>query len=320
MKETISIIVPVYNVEKYLKKCIESIINQTYSNLEIILVDDGTKDNSGMICDEYAQKDNRIKVIHKENGGLSDARNAGMRMATGEYIAFVDGDDYIENDMYEFLYNELKKENADISICNRYLAYENGTIKNIEKHKTRKILNNVEGLIELNSFTSFDMAVWDKLYKKEIFNGIEFPKGKNFEDYYVMHKIIAKASKIVYNSTPKYYYVQRENSISRNKDISFAFALIDASYEQISFFEENFPEILYIAKSHQAYIAIAIYNEFIRYNQTCDRKKELKQIVTKNLKYIIKNKYIPTKKKIQAIIFKLSIPLYEKIIKKVKWR
>ena len=129
----ISIIVPIYNVEKYLKKCIDSIINQTYKNLEIILVDDGSPDNCGKICDEYAKKDNRIKVIHKENGGVSSARNVGVENATGEYIGFVDSDDYIEKDMYEVLINNLKKENADISIISNYEVYKNKIIENKKK-------------------------------------------------------------------------------------------------------------------------------------------------------------------------------------------
>ena len=125
MEKKVSVIIPVYNVEKYLKECIQSVLRQTYKNLEIILVDDGSKDNSGNICDEYAKRDERIKVIHKKNGGLSDARNAGIDICTGEYIAFLDSDDFIEEDMYEFLVKNLEKAKADISICQVYYVYKN---------------------------------------------------------------------------------------------------------------------------------------------------------------------------------------------------
>lgn len=133
MKEDlISIIVPVYKVENYLSKCLDSMICQTYKNIEIILVDDGSPDNSGKICDDYAKKDSRIKVIHKENGGLSDARNAGLKIATGKYIGFVDSDDYISVEMYEKLYNQAKKEDADIACCNYYrVKMEKNLIKEL---------------------------------------------------------------------------------------------------------------------------------------------------------------------------------------------
>ncbi|MBR1540013.1 MAG: glycosyltransferase [Clostridia bacterium] len=134
-EELISIIVPVYKVEKYLDKCINSIVSQTYKNLEVILVDDGSPDSCGKMCDEWTQKDTRIKVIHKENGGLSDARNFGLDCAKGKYIQFVDSDDYIEKDMIEFLYKNLKENNADISICSNYMVDE----ENVINVGTRKI-------------------------------------------------------------------------------------------------------------------------------------------------------------------------------------
>ncbi|HEL7541574.1 TPA: glycosyltransferase, partial [Enterococcus faecalis] len=120
----ISIIVPVYNVEKYLEKCVRSILAQTFTDFELILVDDGSPDSSGAMCDQFAEQDERVKVIHKENGGLSDARNAGIEIATGEYLGFVDSDDYIADDMYELLYTNIVKEDADLSICGIYDVYE----------------------------------------------------------------------------------------------------------------------------------------------------------------------------------------------------
>ena len=166
--DLISVIVPVYNVEKYLDKCIQSIVDQTYTNLEIILVDDGSPDNSGAICDEWAEKDNRIKVIHKANGGLSDARNAGLDIATGEYIAFVDSDDYIELDFYDKLYNVIKATNCDISICNLRKVYENNNVSvnncdtfEITEYSTTEAMS---ALID----DKIRQVVWNKLYKADI--------------------------------------------------------------------------------------------------------------------------------------------------------
>ncbi len=139
MEDLITVIVPVFKVEKYLEKCVKSICCQTYKNLEIILVDDGSPDNCGKMCDKYAKSDKRIKVIHKENGGLSDARNAGIKMATGKYIAFVDSDDYVSNDYIEYMYKILKKENTKISICELQIVWKNTTIENNKENKVQKL-------------------------------------------------------------------------------------------------------------------------------------------------------------------------------------
>ena len=146
MEDLITIVVPVYKVEKYIDRCVTSILNQTYKNLQIILVDDGSPDNCGKICDEYAKKDNRIEVIHKENGGLSDARNAGINIAKGKYIAFVDSDDYVSNDYIEYMYKILKKENAKISICELQIVWKNTKIE-----ENIKIDENTDAEENLNS-------------------------------------------------------------------------------------------------------------------------------------------------------------------------
>ncbi len=169
MKDLITVVVPVYKVEKYIDRCVTSIINQTYKNLQIILVDDGSPDNCGKICDEYAKKDNRIEVIHKENGGLSDARNAGINIAKGKYIAFVDSDDYVANDYIEYMYKILKKENAKISICELQIVWKNTKIEektnlqeNKEIEKNRKIKEN-----EVQKLTS-KQALENLLYSQGI--------------------------------------------------------------------------------------------------------------------------------------------------------
>ena len=202
MDKLISIVIPVYNVEKYIKECIESVINQTYKNLEIILVNDGSTDLSRTICEEYEKKDNRIKIIDKENGGLADARNKGLEYINGELVTFIDSDDYIKEDMIETLLNNLIKENADVSICGYYLAYN--------KKNDYKLEENV------NSFKYYDVSAWAKLYKTELFKNIKFPKGKISEDWYIMYKIFDKANSIVYDSSPKYYYRQRNSGIRKN--------------------------------------------------------------------------------------------------------
>lgn len=214
MEELISVIVPVYNVENYIHKCVESIVNQTYKNLEIILVDDGATDNSGKICDELAETDSRIKVIHKENGGLSDARNAGIKVAKGEYFGFIDSDDYVDEELYSVLMKNMKDTGAAVSTCGRIFVYK-GDEKPTVTENIPVCMNSMEAVKEIfirNDITFH--AAWDKLYKRELFDDIEFPVGRLFEDAAIMYKIFDKAGKIVSTKKQMCYYVQRQGSIS----------------------------------------------------------------------------------------------------------
>lgn len=214
----ISVIVPVYNVEKYLSQCLDSIIHQTYKNLEIILVDDGSTDSSGLICDNYSQKDKRIKIIHKCQGGLSDARNAGLKIATGEYISFIDSDDFIDKNMYSILINNTQKYNSDIVWFNYYNYYS-------KKHFINSSIIKNNDLYDLSSSDKIKFAknlfyqykmdahVWAKLYKRSIFNNIKFPYGKLFEDIFVLLPILSNAKIISTIPDCLYFYRNRSESI-----------------------------------------------------------------------------------------------------------
>ena len=208
----ISVIVPIYNVEKYLKKCIQSIVDQTYKNLEIILVNDGSSDNSGKICDEFAQKDNRIKVIHKTNGGLSDARNAGLDVMSGEWVSFVDSDDFVSLYYIENLLSLAKKTGVDIAS----ISFETN-LSNFKESKIQdeKILNfdSINFIKEMfyGNFRHFAPA---KIYKKEIFKDLRFPKGKLYEDIFTITLAISKSDKIAFCNKKDYFYLQRPDSIT----------------------------------------------------------------------------------------------------------
>lgn len=217
MDELISVIVPIYKVEKYLPQCIHTICNQTYRNLEIILVDDGSPDSCGQLCDEYAGQDNRIRVVHKKNGGLSDARNAGLQVATGKYVMFIDSDDYLHLQMIEILYKNLIENDADLSICGLKLIPENekGDFQcRMKEIETIVIENNEERLQYFfgNTQVIFTVA-WNKLYKREHFKDIRYPKGKLHEDEFTTYKILDLSKKIVYTPVELYFYVQRQDSI-----------------------------------------------------------------------------------------------------------
>ena len=211
----ISIIVPIYNIAEYASECIQSLINQTYKNIEIILVDDGSTDHSPAICDEFAEQDERIKVIHKRNGGLSDARNAGLDVATGEYIGFVDGDDWVDEDMYETLYHLIYEHQADISICTHYTELPNRTKVKYKSKKT-KIFSSQKAIATLIEDKIIQNYIWEKLFKRELFTELRFPVGWSFEDIALCYKIFHKARKIVLLQTPKYHYRTRPGSITNS--------------------------------------------------------------------------------------------------------
>lgn len=208
----ISIIVPVYKVEKYLSKCVESILAQTFADFELILVDDGSPDSCGSICDEYALKDSRIKVIHKKNGGLSDARNAGIVVAKGEYLAFIDSDDYIAPDMYETLYNLAQTHCADMVVCDAVLVKEEEEA--VYSDSTQVYLMDKETALKKMIYERlFSVNAWNKLYKKKLFSVIRYPKGMLYEDLATTYKLLDICDKVVYTPVQKYAYVQRQGSI-----------------------------------------------------------------------------------------------------------
>ena len=211
----ISIIIPVYNVENYLRECIDSIVSQSYPHLEIILVDDGSTDNSGLICDEYKTKDSRIVVIHKENGGLSDARNTGMEIAKGDFIGFVDSDDVIHPQMYEFLRAALLDTNADMVTCN-HIPFRDGTTVRPDSLSERYQLDKTETREDyIHNFLKEDFThyVWRCLYKKELVKSIRFQKGKRLEDIMFCGELSSILSKRAVITDKLYYYRLRSGSI-----------------------------------------------------------------------------------------------------------
>ena len=306
MEEKISVIVPIYKVEKYLRKCVDSIINQTYKNLEIILVDDGSPDNCPAICDEYAKKDNRIKVIHKPNGGLSDARNAGLDIATGEYIAFVDSDDYIDLTMYEKLYNAIKQNNCDLAICGFRQVDENDKPLNNGWSKKFVIYEKDHSLDALFTTNIGGIVVaWNKLYKKHIFDIIRYPKGLIHEDEYIIYDVIVKCNGIVIIEDQLYNYVQRANSIIGSKPTKKVFDVITAleyRKSKIGLNDKYYPEVC--SQLLNAYYTV--------WQRVQNGDKELKKEVFDRYKKEYKEykKFLNIKRKIKHFLlryFKITI-------------
>lgn len=284
MGEKVSIIVPIYKVEKYLNKCIDSIVNQTYNNLEIILVDDGSPDNCPKICDEYAKKDNRIKVVHKQNKGVSSARNTGLDISTGDYIMFIDGDDYIELNMIECMLKNMFDNNVDIVICNiNYVFKEKEFIK---YNESDQILNNYEAMKEFISDGIVQAVVWNKLYKKSILKNMKFVINKVHEDELFSYEVISRVNNIYYNSNAFYNYVQREDSITGKFSIKRLDG-VDAAYQIMNSMKENYPS-LYIQEKIN-FLNLCIYSyQMILKNIEIDKDKKGRKILCnyiKNLKF-----------------------------------
>jgi len=241
MAEKITVIVPVYNVENYLDKCLDSLVNQTYKNLEIIVINDGSTDNSGIICQEYAQKDNRIVYIEKENGGQSEARNMGLDRITGSYVTFVDSDDWVELNYVENLYKKITEYQADIAVGNYYSFNEAEGMYYFHifgDSYYEKVYDNVsifENLYESQEMKSFALiSVWGKLYKADLVNHLRFDIGKLGEDGYLNQKIYLLAEKTIYLNKGLYAYRQREGSSSRIWTEKWMHALVDAMSERIT--------------------------------------------------------------------------------------
>ena len=280
-KALISIIIPVYKVEKYLEKCIQSVIKQTYENLQIILVDDGSPDNCGKICDEYAKKDHRIEVIHKSNGGLSDARNKGLEIAKGEYIGFVDSDDYIESDMYEVLYNLLKQYNVDVSICNFYTVSQGKiAIKNADNGI--KEYNRIEILKEILLDNDIQSYAWNKLYKRELFGEIKYPVGKKYEDIGTTFYLLEKCNKVVVTGKPEYYYINRQDSIVNNVTETTITDYIELIMQRYDYIEENIKELSSYNKNYLKRILKTAEQDIKSLNKVGDyTKKKYEELYNK---------------------------------------
>lgn len=314
MRELVSVIVPVYNVELYLKFCVESIIMQTYENLEIILVDDGSQDGSDKICDDYANNDPRIKVVHKTNGGVSDARNWGVKAATGKYIAFVDSDDYIHEDMYSILYQTLVRYDADIVQCGHYIISDNTITDMIHSDGNITVHNQKEAIREIMFDETINSFAWDKLYKRELFEDFKYKNLNYHEDIASTFKLFLKSTKVVCNNIPLYYYVRNQESISHTLSPEKYYSSYKAFKERESTIKEFCPEALEKNTIYKCTMGISALNTMIRKGDA--KYKKNIQILMREMeqdKNIIKKaSYVPQNVKLYFSL--LSHPgLYRRI-------
>ena len=305
----ISVIVALYNVKDYADECIESLVNQSYTNLEIILVDDGSKDETSAIVDKWAAKDERIKAIHQENGGLSAARNTGMKYATGDCIAFIDGDDSIKKEYFETLVKNMNDTGADMSGVGRY--------ENIPGENTFKNFSSVDSLTVYNDYRDYiydtyadkekrffqsAIVVWGKIYKRNIWENIEFPVGHNNEDSWVFPRVLSRCNKIAISPEPLYFYRKREGSIMSQVNEKLVRSKIDSWMQQINWWrnskDSRADELLSICEK---YICHYIYT-----NAKCigpDYKSKISPEYSAMVKHILFSKYLPLKTKVKYLTY-----------------
>ncbi len=321
MRKLVSVIIPVYNIENYVDDCLKSALGQTYSNLEIIVVDDGSKDRSGEICDEYARADSRVRVLHRANGGLSAARNSGIEAASGEYITFIDGDDYVDDTYVETLYG-LIEGGADISICEFSYVYGDKVKRCKSKLRGKLEMTSHEALKTMLYQNYYDTSAWGKLYKRELFaDGVRFPEGKLFEDMGTTYKLLLKADKVAYENISVYYYVQRNDSISNSEYNPRKNDYLEFAEEIYTTVKTEAPECIDAAASRVVSVAAHLMREMYPKGAE-DKYTELRRGMYEKIKRyskgIVLDKNVRPKNRMVFLLAHLPFAPFDFVIKKMK--
>jgi len=308
--EVISVIIPIYKVEAYLSKCIDSVLTQTYHHIEIILVDDGSPDKCPQICDEYASKDSRIKVIHKKNGGLSDARNAGLDIITGRYVMFIDSDDFIENDMVEHLFTNIVKYNGDISVCRHRTVYASKSASHKNGRTQIDILDSNNAIIDALYGKRVAFFTWGKLYKTKMFDNNRFPLGKFYEDVDTTYRLINISKVVVSSESIKYNYLIREDSITGSKFSSRNLDALEFASKIMQDVRQNRPSAVRAAESYLFNTAVNIIYSMFACKQYDNYQKEFelcKQLVIRYCRTVAADKNVSIRVRFYAYAAKLHV-------------
>lgn len=317
VQKLVSIIVPVYNIESQITKCLTSIRNQTYSNFEVIMIDDSSTDNSGSFCNKFADVDFRFKYYLKKNGGISSVRNYGVAKSKGTYISFIDGDDYVDKNFIGFLVSLLEKNDASIAQCGHFIQYSKKRI--ISKSNDEKLtkMNRMQAIESLCYNGIYDVTLWNKLFRREVFRDIYFPDGKLYEDTAVSYRLVENASLVVVKMIPKYFYVQRYNSIANGRKFSSAkLDFIDVGDEMADFIADRYPLLTRAADTKRCLVRLSTLSQMINsgyYNKT--KEKELRNGIVVHFWEILLNKKTSSRDKAGVFLVTLGLPVYSMIWK-----
>lgn len=306
--DLISVIIPIYNVEKYLNQCIQSVVNQTYRNLEIILVDDGSPDNCPAICDAWAAKDSRIKVVHKENGGSGQARNVALDIAEGQYVGFVDSDDYIAPHMYEHLLHFMT-ENVDIVECNYKETSDDYMLFDEENNWIHQEYTARDALSYHINDTLFRQIIWNKLYRNQTIDNIRFPVGNRIDDEFWTYRVIANARKLVHTSCNMYAYRQQPESVMHCSFSLHRLQAVDAKCQRLKLLQERFPELLSQARINLWYTCLYMGQMSLLHMRADEQAKAFEKLyVTRKQCPLTNNdkRSLPLKQRVWAILSDVS--------------
>ena len=310
----ISVIVPVYKVEQYIHRCVDSILEQTFSDIQVILVDDGSPDICGEICEEYARRDGRIRVIHKENGGLSDARNAGIPCAEGKYIIFIDSDDYIGEDMLEYLYTNITEADADMATCGCIDVYSDRTEP--QKEEPVFVCSGEEAFRYILRGHTIRGEIWNKLIRKSLVENLRFPKGRLYEDIYYTADLMQRVRKVSVGTKPEYYYLHRADSITGKAYRPQVFDIIDGYTKNYQVVKKAFPSLEKEAQCLWIWSRFVVMDKMMMQDgyRKIEGYKELKRFLKRHLFVILTNPYFQGGRKISVLVLFFSERLYRRLV------
>lgn len=308
--ELISVILPVYNVEQYLDNCVRSLLSQDYCAIEIIMIDDGSTDSCPQKCDEYAELYENIIAYHKENGGLSDARNYGIERANGKYITCVDSDDYVDSDYISYMYELIHKYDAKLSLCQSTVHYDGGRIK-IRGSKGDECLDARKCLEKMLYHDVIDTSAWGKLYHRSLFENVRYPVGKLYEDIGTTYKLMIKSSKIAVGYESKYHYIFHRNSIVTGMFNRSKFDLIEMTDKMGEEVLEVYPDLKEAVIRRRVYSRISTLNQLLTVEGYDNDRKSLILFILENKHYIWKNKKAPKRDKVAIAILCIHYSIYK---------
>jgi len=322
VKKLVSIVLPVYNVENYILGCLDSIKAQTYSNFEVIIVNDGSKDRSIEYCLDYCNQDSRFKIIHKPNGGLSDARNVGIEHTSGEYLVFIDSDDFVSPKLLSHMVEILESNQSDIAIIDAVHYYSDREYLNKDiftEQMTIKNFNSVDALQEMFYQKSFLVSAWGKLYKRSLFNEIRFPVGKLFEDSAIMYLLFDKCARISYSNAKLYAYVHRENSITTNQFSDRDLDILEITDSILNHYKGN-PVVYRAAISYKVSACFRILLNSPSDERFIKIQRECRNYILRNWKNVLFDSNVRYKNKMALIAITLFNPFVKLIYSKVnRW-